>query len=963
MPRQYTRRHLMAITFLVISFTFYFENLRYVFSQDTPTEQPPPTIELPTETPLPIPTVTLQPTPAPTSTSTETPTDIPTVAPTSTDTSIPTLTQQTTETATSIATETSIVEGTTEATSEATIEETPSVTPTSTEAGAALNLPLLTADQFDAPNLRMWLLNVGPYITPSENGKALHVTGVDNFLPLSQGGISDLVIQARFMITKGIATLGVRHSASGGYLVTLNADGQVTLSRSDKQLATAAATTAVAGQWRTIRLAVVGNVISVTIDGTEVVNVLDTAPLPPGTTYIAGDSTGSSDFLVDDFSIQGTIVEPPQLLLVDSNVRAASAKPLNSPSHSVAAQTGTTTLNNVAFTSNRSGNYDIWTMDSNGANLASRTSNAAFDINPALSTDGRIAFISDRGGNFDLYTMNLDGTGLVQRTSTSSGESSPDWSPNNTEITFVRSGEIIVKPLISGTERDLTAGADYSDTPSWSPNGLRIAFTSDRTPDTTIQFDIYAIDAANGANLTRLTTAGADALDWSPNGGEIVFFNFDPAHTGLSVITSGGTFARQLTTSSVDRNPSWSPDKSLITFHRSREIYKVSATGGSATNITNIAASDLDPTSGASCPVFQLPASLQLRIQPSIYDGTPNNWVFVVAGGTLPKNASTVNTGESWLWQDVITPTPSPLPTGITINSIEAIGFVGIIPWVHATSPWLQIRVHAVNGSSVYIFKGYVQQSAVSVKSPCVASNLPLPPHDPGLPVVIPVQFNLSPRMPLFNGNQAPAGMGSCGLHVGANNPCSPNDGGTTLDVVPRNIELCIDSQPLSLLNTCDPTASTGVRVPVFAPVGGCATFDATTHAIEINPDRVDHSTNPPTCESGASNGDHEVILTHVVNKMGTTQKIVNAGDLVGEICRNSEKSTCGITGSNPTHLAFQLRLFPPGPINGNLTDVRREVLGFLAIPYCVYDNWRDNHATPTRQSTTAPYPFQACPS
>ena len=57
----------------------------------------------------------------------------------------------------------------------------------------------------------------------------------------------------------------------------------------------------------------------------------------------------------------------------------------------------------IFFSSNRDGDWDIYSMDANGDNLAQLTDHPASDRQPAASPDGRrIAFTSERGGKPDL---------------------------------------------------------------------------------------------------------------------------------------------------------------------------------------------------------------------------------------------------------------------------------------------------------------------------------------------------------------------------------------------------------------------------------------------------------------------------------------------------------------------------------------------------------------------------------
>lgn len=80
---------------------------------------------------------------------------------------------------------------------------------------------------------------------------------------------------------------------------------------------------------------------------------------------------------------------------------------------------------------------NLWAVPTAGGEARQLTSNTAYDYAPVFSPDGReIAFASDRRGNFDLYTMPLAG-GEPRRVTTHSSKETPwCYTPDGKEILF-----------------------------------------------------------------------------------------------------------------------------------------------------------------------------------------------------------------------------------------------------------------------------------------------------------------------------------------------------------------------------------------------------------------------------------------------------------------------------------------------------------------------------------------------
>ena len=168
----------------------------------------------------------------------------------------------------------------------------------------------------------------------------------------------------------------------------------------------------------------------------------------------------------------------------------------------------------IAFMSNRDGNWEIYVMDAEG-NQRRLTNNRDNDYTPSWSPDGkRIVFRSDRDGNWEIYVMDADGGNQQRLTNNPGRDWSPSWSPDGKRIAFTsdRDGrfnyEIYVIDANGGNLQNLTNNPGEDRSPSWSPDGERIVFSAGRDGHVENKFgitlEIYVMDA-DGGNQQRLT--------------------------------------------------------------------------------------------------------------------------------------------------------------------------------------------------------------------------------------------------------------------------------------------------------------------------------------------------------------------------------------------------------------------------------------------------------------------------
>jgi Tol biopolymer transport system component len=258
-----------------------------------------------------------------------------------------------------------------------------------------------------------------------------------------------------------------------------------------------------------------------------------------------------------------------------------------------------------------------------------------FNLQPTWSPDGsQIAFTSNRGGDFDIYVMKSDGSDQRRLTNMAGRDSSPAWSPRGDQIAFVNGGDTTFAGMVNSTVCNhpniylvsadgglpvkLTDKGANTD-PSWSPDGKRIAFTSDRDGD----YEIYLLDVG-GDRLVQLTyNEGVDDVDpsWSPDGASIAFgrgyakWDFcrmegiienplgpDTSAWGadLYVVGVDGSGLERLTFNGNNSDPAWSSNGSGLAFTKGGdagfELFYVELAGLSQTRVADGADFDLSPS-------------------------------------------------------------------------------------------------------------------------------------------------------------------------------------------------------------------------------------------------------------------------------------------------------------------------------------------------------------------------------
>lgn len=155
---------------------------------------------------------------------------------------------------------------------------------------------------------------------------------------------------------------------------------------------------------------------------------------------------------------------------------------------------------------------DVHIMNRDGSNQRRLTDTVGDDTAPRWSPDGQqIAFMSDREGNWEIYTMNIDGSNVHNLTNDPAQDRFPTWSPDGTQLAFHsdRSGnyEIFTMDTQGNNIHQITDDPSNDARAAWSSDGTRLIFNSNRDGD----YDLYSINVDGSGLFQILNEPGVQA--------------------------------------------------------------------------------------------------------------------------------------------------------------------------------------------------------------------------------------------------------------------------------------------------------------------------------------------------------------------------------------------------------------------------------------------------------------------
>lgn len=193
--------------------------------------------------------------------------------------------------------------------------------------------------------------------------------------------------------------------------------------------------------------------------------------------------------------------------------------------------------------------YDIFVSDLNGKIIKQLTNTFGYDAEATISPKGdKIVFTSDRSGDLELWTMNIDGSDQKQVTFGLGYDGGAFFSPDGKQLVFRASRptadedvkeykDLLAKGLVAPVNMEIyvcdvdgknlkqvTHLGKANWAPFFHPSGKKIIFSSNHHSQRGYDFQLYMINL-DGSGLERITNESYfNAFPmFSPDGKKLIF--------------------------------------------------------------------------------------------------------------------------------------------------------------------------------------------------------------------------------------------------------------------------------------------------------------------------------------------------------------------------------------------------------------------------------------------------------
>lgn len=246
---------------------------------------------------------------------------------------------------------------------------------------------------------------------------------------------------------------------------------------------------------------------------------------------------------------------------------------------------------------------DIWTVPANGGEARLLISHPDYESRPVYSPDGKyMAFTSTRSGNGDIYSLNLASGQLIRLTYDDAADNLNAWSPDGKVVYFSTSSreisgmhDVYRVSVNGGTPMPVSQNRYLSEFfPMPSPNGKMLAITAKgvasgqwwrKGHSHLDESEIWIMHEGKNEHYEKVTEGGAKELwpMWSNDGKTLYYVSDRNGHQNLYSRALGGT-AKMITQFSKGMVlfPTMSYNGKSIVFEKDFKVWKYDILSGKA---------------------------------------------------------------------------------------------------------------------------------------------------------------------------------------------------------------------------------------------------------------------------------------------------------------------------------------------------------------------------------------------
>lgn len=261
--------------------------------------------------------------------------------------------------------------------------------------------------------------------------------------------------------------------------------------------------------------------------------------------------------------------------------------------------------NRIAYLSDQSGNFDIYTIDENGENRKQLTKNPGWDWSPQWNESLGAIIYNSTDSSDQLFIRCMSKNGIEKKLDTG-GQKEFIMSPNSKYALYTlqdnQNNYIGIYDLSLKENRLIITDPSYNGRPKWSPKSDQFSFISDRNGNQ----DLYLYNLA-AKSVTRLTYSEKREkyVSWHPNGVDIYYtYHYSDQkgreHNDIFVLSINTFTSKQITTDRFFyQEICVSPDGKKIAFHAKingkDQIYTMDIDGSNLKRVTSVNAYHGEP--------------------------------------------------------------------------------------------------------------------------------------------------------------------------------------------------------------------------------------------------------------------------------------------------------------------------------------------------------------------------------